>query len=586
MEKGGASSKTIRTAKHLAIVAAYLIWFAVLDRISLSLRSSAGISLKFLPEGLNMALLLEFGWGYAPLLLIRPFFKGLWVHPGPIGPQASILFGLVSVCIYFAAAQFLRSRLRFDTRFPGLKEALRFVAIILPAAFIVAAVTVAGLMASGFVPRNSILERILRIWMGEAIGLVSLTPFLLAIVFPKFGLCSKPAEKEEQGAPRRKNILSFAELVLQASALISVVALAFMPGMNPDFKHYYFCFIPVLWITLRNGFRGAMWGVLAVNAGILIVQSEWAAPIQQVADTQLFVLIITLTSLFLGAAVSDRRKAMAALIRNEAVLRQVQKMETAERLAGGIAHEFNNLLAVIIGYSDVVLGRDDLHESARSNLAEIKKAGERAAKLTESLLTLSRKRVLAISVLNLNAVVASMEPILTRLVGEGVFLGMNISAVPAWILVHPGQLEQVVLNLVLNAREAMPHGGRIEIATGRVETKEPIACFGGKLVPGSYPVLDVSDTGVGMDAELQSRIFEPFFTTKVTAKVAGLGLSTVYGIMEQAGGKISVHSEPGRGTIFRLYFKGAPPSSWLATQKMEKEKEGAMPAESIERRTI
>jgi len=238
----------------------------------------------------------------------------------------------------------------------------------------------------------------------------------------------------------------------------------------------------------------------------------------------------------------------------EEQLRQSQKMEAVGKLAGGIAHDFNNILTAILGYSELLERRFAEGDPARREVAEVEKAAQRAASLTRQLLAFSRQQVLEPKVMNINRLVAEMDRMLRQLIGEDIDLVTSLDASLGNTKVDSSQLEQVVLNLALNARDAMPHGGKITIETANVDLDENYARQHVTARPGSYVMLAVSDTGCGMDAETQSRIFDPFFTTKPMDKGTGLGLSTVYGIVKQSGGYIWVYSEPDRGTTFKVYL--------------------------------
>ncbi|MBM4124637.1 MAG: response regulator, partial [Nitrospira sp.] len=238
----------------------------------------------------------------------------------------------------------------------------------------------------------------------------------------------------------------------------------------------------------------------------------------------------------------------------EEQLRQAQKMEAVGQLAGGIAHDFNNLLTVIAGYCHILLKRIGTDESLRAVIQEIQKAGERAAGLTGQLLAFSRRQVLAPKVLALSEVVVGLEPMLRRLIGEDIELAVLPGSGVGRVKADPGQVEQVIMNLAVNARDAMPKGGRLTIALDNVELGETDPSRSVPTRPGRYVMVAVSDTGHGMDAETQARIFDPFFTTKDKSKGTGLGLSMVYGIVKQSGGYIFVKSTPRQGATFTIYL--------------------------------
>jgi two-component system, cell cycle sensor histidine kinase and response regulator CckA len=238
----------------------------------------------------------------------------------------------------------------------------------------------------------------------------------------------------------------------------------------------------------------------------------------------------------------------------EEQLAQSQKMEAIGRLAGGVAHDFNNLLTVISVYTELLLSRRNRHDQLERYATEIKKAVDNATALTSQLLTLSRKQMLQPRVLELNAMIANMAEVVQRLLGQAIELIFLPRATMGSVNVDPAQLEQVILNLVMNARDAMPQGGTLAIETADVEWDELQARRYGRAQPGPYVMLAVSDTGCGMDAVTRSRLFEPFFTTKSGGRGTGLGLSIVYGVISQSGGHIDVDSAPGRGAVFRVYL--------------------------------
>jgi nitrogen-specific signal transduction histidine kinase len=237
----------------------------------------------------------------------------------------------------------------------------------------------------------------------------------------------------------------------------------------------------------------------------------------------------------------------------EEQLRHAQKMEAVGRLAGGVAHDFNNILTGITGYVELVLAEVQ-SEQARRDLVQIRQFSDRAAGLTHQLLAFSRRQPLQVSTVDLNRLVKSTTAMIERLIGEDVALQLHAGEELASIRADSGQIEQVLMNLAVNSRDAMPDGGSLIIETDNVQLDEGYAGGHTAVVPGDYVRLTVTDTGVGMDAESQARIFEPFFTTKEQGKGTGLGLSTVYGIIKQHGGNIWVYSEPGNGTCFKIYL--------------------------------
>jgi len=252
--------------------------------------------------------------------------------------------------------------------------------------------------------------------------------------------------------------------------------------------------------------------------------------------------------------ITERKRAEAALLQKEAELRQAQKMEAIGNLAGGVAHDFNNLLTVILGSTELLAMKLETDSPGHADLQAIEEAAQRAGTLTRQLLAFGRKQILQPKLVDLNEVVSKIERILRRLIGEDIDLTVAAAPSLGLVLVDPGQAEQIIMNLAVNARDAMPTGGHLKIETAEVTLDARQAREHVGVTNGPHVMLAVSDTGVGMDAATQSRIFEPFFTTKEPGKGTGLGLSTVFGIVRQSGGAIEVISELGKGTTFKVYF--------------------------------
>jgi signal transduction histidine kinase len=294
--------------------------------------------------------------------------------------------------------------------------------------------------------------------------------------------------------------------------------------------------------------RGVFWpesvyGILSAGRWRWLEHAGWVA----FEDFFLLAAMVTHTRLVKESALGQARLELAnqQLRESDERFRQAQKMEAIGRLAGGVAHDFNNLLTVINGYSEALL-KGEQDDSRRRDLEEIYRAGQRAARLTRQLLTFSRRQAVNPKVLDLNGVVKDMEVLLRRLIGEDVRLTTTMEPRLGRIRSDAGHLEQAIMNLAVNARDAMPHGGSLRIETFNAE--------GDDVRPGPFVGIRVTDTGCGMDSAVLARIFEPFFTTKGVGKGTGLGLSVIYGVVEQNGGRIDVKSAPGKGTTFTLLF--------------------------------
>jgi signal transduction histidine kinase len=325
-----------------------------------------------------------------------------------------------------------------------------------------------------------------------------------------------------------------------------------------------FIFFPLVgWAGLRFGPRGAATIVALISAFALGIAGMGLGPFATfpVQFTQFllfcFLALGSLSGQVLAAIMAERDDAMAKRLILEEQLRHSQKMEAVGRLAGGIAHDFNNLLTAIIGYTEIVLHSLDPKDERRADAEEIARAAMRAADLTKQMLAFSRRQVLQPKVIDLNIALKKVEPMLRRVIGEDIVLTVTGKATHAFARVDPGQVEQVVMNLVVNARDAMPQGGRVTVETAdAILDLEAVADLP-EAKPGAYVMVSVSDTGSGMAPEVRARVFEPYFTTKDVGKGTGLGLSTVYGIVRQSDGHIALSSEPGLGTTFRIYLPRA-----------------------------
>jgi signal transduction histidine kinase/ActR/RegA family two-component response regulator len=319
----------------------------------------------------------------------------------------------------------------------------------------------------------------------------------------------------------------------------------------------------VAWAALRFGARGAA-TIVAIMTALAIglamrgggSGSGMSVAIAQIV-TAMFLLLAAVIGQLLAAMKAERDDALAKRTQLEDLLRHSQKMEAVGRLAGGVAHDFNNLLTAIIGYTDIVLNGMQPRDPHRVDAEQIARAAMRAAELTRQVLSFSRREKQKATVLNLNTAVLKVEPTLRRVIGEDITLIIAPKATRPLVSVDAGQIEQVILNLTVNARDAMPKGGRLTVETTNVVLDQQTAADIQDAHAGDFVQLSVADTGSGMPPEVRARMFEPYFTTKDVGKGTGLGLSTAYGIVRQSDGHIRVASEVGMGTTFRILLPRA-----------------------------
>ena len=439
----------------------------------------------------------------------------------------------------------LLQRARFDQRLERVRDPLVFAGVTLAGAAVSAVFGLASLILSPSADLANWRQGFLVWWMRDWLG---------ALIVGSLALTWVRSRPIAWTGPR------MAEAIALVMGLLLLFQLLFglweiFPGHNVPMA---FMFFPVVgYAGLRFGPAGASTLVTMVAVFALLVLALAAGPFaalpaaMTVLLLHVFLLLAWLSGQTLAAVRAEWDEALQRRIALEEQLRHSQKMEAVGRLAGGIAHDFNNLLTAIIGYAEIVMVGLDRADPRRADAEEIARAAMRAADLTRQMLAFSRKQHLQPKVIDLNVTLSKVEPMLRRVIGEDIALVIDPKATRPRVRVDPGQIEQVIMNLVVNARDAMPRGGRLTVETG---DPPAAAALPAGARPASSVMLAVSDTGTGMTAEIRARIFEPYFTTKEAGKGTGLGLSTAYGIVRQSEGLIQVHSEPGQGTSFRIYL--------------------------------
>ena len=496
------------------------------------------------PVGLAVALTYMGGFRILPGIVLGSFLVGIFRNPWPL----ALLVAGVQIIQPIVHVRILRA-LKFDPRLERVRDPVILAVVAGPAGSLLAALAAVGVYyLAGRIPQERLWYEFALWWQRDWLGVVVTAPLIFAWTY---------------GRAIKWTWRRIAEI--GGLILTQYLSTLFMFGLwgLPETRNVpiAFVFYPIVgWAALRFGPRGATTLVALMSAFAIAITGLRLGPFAQfpLEFTQfvlfMFLGLASLSGLLLAAIMAERDDAMHRRLILEEQLRHSQKMEAVGRLAGGIAHDFNNLLTAIIGYTEIVLHGLDPADERRADAEEIGRAAMRAADLTRQMLAFSRRQVLQPKVIDLNKALTKVEPMLRRMLGEDIVMTVNGRGTNPFVRVDPGQVEQVVMNLVVNARDAMPQGGRLNVETGDAMLDEAAVAEMPEARPGDYVVLSVSDTGVGMPAEVRARIFEPYFTTKDVGKGTGLGLSTAYGIVRQSDGHIAVSSEPGHGTTFKIYF--------------------------------
>ena len=503
------------------------------------------------PVGLAVAVTYLGGFRFLPGIVLGSF--ALNVRHEPL-PWAAFI-ALAQVVQPVIVVRVLRV-LKFDPRLERVRDPIILSILAGPAGALVAAIFVIGIsFLAGRVAPGEFFYALTLWWLRDWLGTMVMATLIFAWAKGRSQAWTWPRIAEAFGL---MVVLSLgAQLVF---GLWGIFADRDVPIV--------FIFFPIVgWAALRFGPRGAATLVALIASFGLAIAGLGVGPFAAfpVQFTQfLLFCFLTLGSLsgqLLAAIMAERDDALERRLLLEEQLRHSQKMEAVGRLAGGIAHDFNNLLTAIIGYTEIVLTSLDPKDERRADAEEIARAAMRAADLTKQMLAFSRRQVLQPKIIDLNTALGKVEPMLRRVIGEDIVLTVTGKAASPYVRVDPGQVEQVVMNLVVNARDAMPQGGRITVEAADAVLDSAALADAPDVKPGNFVMLSVADTGVGMPPEVRARIFEPYFTTKDVGKGTGLGLSTAYGIVRQSDGHIAVSSELGRGTTFRIYLprSEAPP---------------------------
>jgi signal transduction histidine kinase/CheY-like chemotaxis protein len=499
------------------------------------------------PAGLAVAVTFIGGYRLLPGIVLGSFFVGIFRNPWPV----ALLIATVQIVQPIVDVRILRA-LKFDPRLERVRDPIILALVAGPIGALLAATLansvylLTGRMSADAFPYQFVLW-----WIRDWLGVMVFAPLIFAWAYPR--------EIKWSWARAGEGVALFVMLFISSQLMFGLWSI-FAVRNAP----IAFVFFPIVgWAGLRFGARGAITLVAMMAAFAIVISGLGVGPFADYPIEFVHVLMFlflslgALSGLLLAAITAERDEAMGKRLQLEEQLRHSQKMEAVGRLAGGIAHDFNNLLTAIIGYTEIVLHGLDPKDDRRADAEEIGRAAMRAADLTRQMLAFSRRQVLQLKIIDLNKALTKVEPMLRRMIGEDIVLTVTGRATHAYVRVDPGQVEQVVMNLVVNARDAMPQGGRLTVETGDALLDEAAVADIPDAKPGNYVMLSVSDTGVGMPPEIRARIFEPYFTTKDVGKGTGLGLSTAYGIVRQSEGHIALSSEVGLGTTFRIYLPRA-----------------------------
>ncbi|MEP6783183.1 MAG: MASE1 domain-containing protein, partial [Acidobacteriota bacterium] len=508
------------------------------------------------PVGLAVALTYIGGYRVLPGIVLGSFALGVGHNSLPL----AALLALAQLAQPVIDVRIMRA-LHFDPKLERVRDPIILSLVAAPAGAAVAALLAVTFYASfGARPLDRVGYDFTLWWLRDSLGVMVTAPLVFAWFY---------------GRSIAWTWRRVGEAVALCLALFFSAQLMF--GLWGIFATHdvpiAFVFFPIVgWAGLRFGARGSTMVIAVIAIFSMAIAGMGLGPFATfpIEFTQLLLFLFlslgSLSGLLLAAIMAERDDALTKRLMLEEQLRQSQKMEAVGRLAGGIAHDFNNLLTAIMGYTELVLHSLDPTDERRADAEEIGRAAMRAADLTKQMLAFSRRQVLQPKIIDLNIALSKVEPMLRRVIGEDIVMTVTGKAANAFVRVDPGQVEQVVMNLVVNARDAMPQGGRLTVETGDATLDQVALADSPDARPGPYVLLSVSDTGTGMPPEVRARIFEPYFTTKDVGKGTGLGLSTAYGIVRQSEGHISVSSEMGLGTTFRIYLPRSEAPEQIADQ--------------------